>query len=134
MRRCSFSSLVFARFLLNSSYSEPHIAEPSELRSYLGGRLVVGSGRICPHDFRFLGDALLREVLRTTGEQSVSIDRSFGFFPVVSGQSVKSQLVCRGETLPKKYERQDSSSKFSDPFDDESKAKIDEVPIVRMDH
>lgn len=36
MRRCSFSSSVLARFR--------------------GGRLVFGSGRTWPHDFRFLTD------------------------------------------------------------------------------
>jgi hypothetical protein len=36
MRRCSFSSSVLARFR--------------------GGRLVLGSGSTCPHDFRFLTD------------------------------------------------------------------------------
>ncbi|OAQ58769.1 hypothetical protein VFPBJ_11656 [Purpureocillium lilacinum] len=58
-------------------------AVPSPLRFLL----VVGSGRTCPHDFRFLGDALLREVLAATSEQSVSIDRSIGFSPMLGGQS-----------------------------------------------
>ena len=53
MRRCSFSSSVFARFLKKSqSYSyKSHIV--MKCRTYLGGRLVFGVGNSWPQDFRF---------------------------------------------------------------------------------
>ncbi|OAQ63963.1 hypothetical protein VFPBJ_11217 [Purpureocillium lilacinum] len=104
-------------------------AVPSPLRFLL----VIGSGRTCPHDFRFLGDAFWREVLAATSEQSVSIDRLVALSPILGGQSLESQIIFRGELLTKKYGRQSASSRSSDSPDDESKANADQVPIIRID-
>ena len=52
MRRCSFSSSVFARFLVEGKHDGCQIE--GLYRTYLGGRLVFGIGSSWPHDFLFL--------------------------------------------------------------------------------
>lgn len=52
MRRCSFSSSVFARFLVEDKHDDFQ-SEGLLYQTYLGGRLVFGVGSSWPHDFLF---------------------------------------------------------------------------------
>ena len=53
MRRCSFSSSVFARFLKGLLALHGLTIACQYFDAYRGGRLVLGVGSSWPQDFRF---------------------------------------------------------------------------------